>query len=103
MGVAVYLFEFGPVGCGIGFFGVRRSAKHGDDIELRTMPQRIMDDVITRSAPQYDAIARDIDGEFDHRHDGAKRRITDRTRFAVADELLPEQRADAVSRNQRRA
>jgi hypothetical protein len=39
---------------------VGRGAKHRDDVEFGAVAQWIMNDVITRSALQYDAITWDI-------------------------------------------
>ena len=60
MGVAVNMFKLGAVSCGVGFLGVGRCAKHCHDVELSSMAQGIMNDVVARPTPQQDAVTRNV-------------------------------------------
>src|SRR5690349_18285452 len=94
MGITVYKIEFGTAPYGIDFFSMSRGSIHGHDIELRTVAQGIVDDVIARSTPQHDTVPRNINPDFCHRHGCTERRVTRWSRLTIAHKFAAEQRAN---------
>src|SRR5215472_18070767 len=96
MSIAVNLFKLGAIGCNVGLLGVSYRPIHRHDVELSSVAQRVMDNVIAGSSPQHDAVTRDVNFKLLHWHYGSQRGIAAGARFTVTDEFLSEKRANTV-------
>ncbi len=103
MRIPVGPVEFRPVARDVATLGIGRSPEHRNDVEQRTVAERIGDHVEAGTRPHHHLVGINARRHVGHRHDGAVGDKTDHARAFLTAHLLTDGRAKPVGADQRRA